>query len=151
MRAALIFALLLPGLAAQQCASPKMEVCMETCYPDHRHDNVDEDCCSTREWAWCAEGYRLVKSDEVCGGSDEFDRNPNYKTCCVQCADDEEECDNGPGDDTNSCPSADAGAIIALDPGGNSAPPTPRGRRDDAAGRSRRRRGVVASETATKF
>ena len=68
MRAALIFALLLPGLAAQKCASPGKKICMEACYPDHRHDNVDADrddnegCCTIREWAWCAEGYRLVKS-----------------------------------------------------------------------------------------
>ena len=79
---------------------------MEACYPNEG-ENVDEDCCAERKYAYCAEGYRLIKNNQECYEQGEI---VAYKTCCVPCdGAGEDGCDNGPGDEwleneDNECP-----------------------------------------------
>ena len=107
MRATLSLLVALCRLAsADDCALDHEKVCMEACYPNEG-ENVDEDCCAERKYAYCAEGYRLIKNNQECYEQGEI---VAYKTCCVPCdGAGEDGCDNGPGDEwleneDNECP-----------------------------------------------
>lgn len=105
----LLIALCRPA-ASEVCADPDERVCQEACYPD-KGQNIDDDCCATRDTASCAAGYRLVKTSKVCYDEGEVKA---HETCCVLC-DDDDDCDNGPGDeylDENECP--DHGALLII-------------------------------------